>query len=262
MVQESFGTGSSNEPSWQLTAKAFYVWNFGDGPGTNTIDLDAFDVTLGEFLPGDFVDVSPDDSRHSITASANNGEINPSTELAPQTAYTIAARDAISEPMIRSSQFRDWQSVPSLTNRGEGGGPLPTIGGPNIVVYNEAVLVAFAMYNDVRPSTSVDDRYVERGVIVGLTPADGPGWWIRYDRLQGIIGPIVPFPDPHPRLQVGMAQIAIAQTIRGLATSVADEAARGTMQHAALEATKAALATMQKEVDALLEHGDKKHSKG
>jgi hypothetical protein len=59
-----------------LTAKAWYVWNLQGGGGSHGLYLDAFDTGIGDFIPDDFVDVSPDDREDgtgTLTQSANEG---------------------------------------------------------------------------------------------------------------------------------------------------------------------------------------------
>jgi len=65
---------------WTISAKAYYVWNFGIGNGDNDLLIDAFDVQLGDLIEDDFVDVIPD-ANGRLTAEANNGLIDTSSEI-------------------------------------------------------------------------------------------------------------------------------------------------------------------------------------
>jgi hypothetical protein len=53
-----------------VSATAYYVWKFGQGGGDNAILIDAFDIQAGDFIPDDFVDVTPDPNGQ-LTVEAN-----------------------------------------------------------------------------------------------------------------------------------------------------------------------------------------------
>ncbi len=100
--------------TYTLEAKAWYVWDLQGGGGYNGIYLDAFDMSIGDFIDPDFVTVSPDLTR-AITAAANDGLILTS---GPQNLITmdeaITADDHIYS-ISRVYTFSSWQIQDQLT---------------------------------------------------------------------------------------------------------------------------------------------------
>lgn len=136
---------------WTAEARAWYVWNFGGGPGDNGVYIDAFDVIAGNFIPDDFVDVSPDRTG-TLTDAANDGFID--TDLLTETEV-ITARERLERGFLR---FSSWLTVDSLTWPPDEG---PTIEDSRITVHKSDRIVAFAFYYEgesriaVQPITPV-----------------------------------------------------------------------------------------------------------
>jgi len=160
------GAASMGGGQWVVTAKAYYVWNFGVGGGDNALLIDAFDIQLGDFIPDDFVDATPDDGARTLTMDANNGYIDTSTQIAEGNALTVTARDTLRP----NKQFGYWQEVPSLTYNNDPTMPA-TIGAPDnhdIVVHYNDIVVAFAFYNEF-------DNPIKRPPYYATY---NPWWWI------------------------------------------------------------------------------------
>jgi hypothetical protein len=165
---------------WDVTYKGYYVWNFGQGGGDNALLIDAFDVDVGDFIPDDFVDVTPDQNG-KLTGEANNGYIDTTTDIGQGLALTIGARDVLPS----NKKFGYWFNVAPLMYSYDKNAPA-TVGTPDghdIVVHYNDIVVAFAMYNDL-----------PRGRIpIVVPPATyDPWWWIKTH--GGLIDPTPPSP--------------------------------------------------------------------
>lgn len=163
---------------WSVTAKAFYVWDFGNGEGPNAILLDAFDIQAGDFIGDDFVDVAPD-ADGSLTKDANNGYINTSTQLVQGTPITIAACDGLTH-----KQFAYWLDLPVLRYSANPAAPV-TVGAPDkhdIVAHIDDIVVAFAFYNELPPG---------RFPVPNEPNIYNPWWWIdtRWGKVPPPPGP-------------------------------------------------------------------------
>jgi len=227
-------TASSSHPgpsnlgggSWVVTAKAYYVWDFGSGNGDNAVLIDAFDIQAGDFIPDDFVDVTPDDQSRTLTTNANGGYIDTSTQIAPGAAIKITARDFLPS----SKQFGYWQDVPSLLFSFNPGSP-PTVGTPDvhdIIAHNSDIVVAFAFYNEVNQPIRIPRQY----------EIYNPWWW-----LETHWGTTPPLPDPEPWLP----QFAAALALANAATKVAPRL-RAKVLEIALQQLSVASATIKKEI--------------
>jgi hypothetical protein len=202
---------------WSLTAKAYYVWNFGQGGGDNALLIDAFDLQAGDFIPDDFVDCTPDPGG-LFTVKSNDWYNDTTADLAPGTpppSLTISARN-----IIPARQFAYWLYWPAIT-------PLfysndrqfpATVGVPNphdVVVHYNDVVVAIAIYSqDARPPRHFT---TEPGIF-------DTWWWIK---TRG--GLVAPGPPP-PWLQ----EYEVGRAIAELADAVAPHL-RGRLLEVALE---------------------------
>lgn len=133
--------------SWRITARAYYVWNQGGGPGNHALLIDAFDIDAGDFLADDFVTVTPDDPRQSLTLAANDGYLNTSQQILPGVELTVAATD-IAYVGRSGYGFQYWLPISALTHSGDPAHPA-TIGAPtvrDILVHRDDIIMAFAMY--------------------------------------------------------------------------------------------------------------------
>ena len=139
----SYRTLTSEGPRWAHTidprpsqpnvdiATAYFVWDLGSGPGPHGVYLDAFNEGIGEFMPDDFVDVSPDDAGQ--TTLANDGLVM--TDGIKDT--TITARGRIADLL-----FRLWRIV-YVPEGAEG----PEESGGNTLIVRSGYLgYAFAFY--------------------------------------------------------------------------------------------------------------------
>ena len=178
---------------WTINAKAYYVWNFGAGPGDNVLEIDAFDIQAGDFIPDDFVDASPDPGG-ALTVKANNGIIDTTTDIpgppAPLPAGSpappslkVSARDTL--PAKKFGYWLYWPNISPLF-LSYYSNPPATVGTPNphdIVVHHNDIVVAIAFYNEVQQSLSVPLReYLYN-----------PWWWLE---TRG--GLVPPPPPPWP----------------------------------------------------------------
>ncbi len=222
---------------WTITAKAYYVWNFGVGPGDNALLIDAFDVQAGDFIPDDFVDVKPD-PKGTLTTEANNGYIDTTTEIAqaqpgsPPSSLTVTARD-----MLPSKKFAYWLYWPNIAPLFYSADPKfpPTVGTPNlhdIVVHYNDVVVAIAMYDEVPSGLRVPAReYIY-----------DPWWWIEAR------GGLVPPPPPPPWLQEFGAAAALADVANKVSPQL-----RVRVLEVALEQMSIASAAIKKDIKHLQE---------
>lgn len=175
---------------WTLSAKAYYIPAPGDGGGNggdHNIYLDAFDVTLGDFIPDDFVDVQPD-AAGQLTSDANNGDIDTSTEI-QASPVTIVARDQLANLLGSSKQFGWWQAFPSAA-----------VGQPNrhdITASHNEDLFAIAFYTDIQSAA----------VLPGFGGAFYNPWWA-FETHGGLVPP-----GPGPQWMTELiAAVALART--------------------------------------------------
>ncbi len=196
-------TASSSHPGsagmggglWVVTAKAYYVRDIGLGGGNHGVFIDAFDIQAGDFIPDDFVDVSPDNAAKTLTTSANNGYIDTTAQIPAGNSIKITARDLLPS----SKLFGYWQEVSSLLVSSNPATPA-TIGAPDvhdIVANSNDIIYAFAFYNQVPPTIKIQRHY----------EIYDPWWWIR---THGGLTP--PLPDPQPWLLQYAAALALAET--------------------------------------------------
>lgn len=91
------------------SAKAFFFWDLGAGPGEHAVYLDAFDRTAGEFIPQDFVDVVTNSPESPRTAEANDGQLF-TAAIGPT---KITAREVITDPFSGRNlyQFSHWEPI-------------------------------------------------------------------------------------------------------------------------------------------------------
>jgi len=129
-------SGSAN---WTLVARAWYVWDFGTGPGDNAIAIDAFDIDANDFMAQDFVNVNPDDPQRTLTKAANDGYLDSDTQIEAGVEETIHARN------LNSFKFANWQAVNSITFGN------PSINGQDLVVHHHDRIVAIAFYHKIPP---------------------------------------------------------------------------------------------------------------
>lgn len=119
-----------------VEATAWYVWDFGGGPGAHGAYLDAFDVTEGQFIPDDFVDVVPDSS---LTPQANDGLL-PTATLDKQ---SVVARDPTGDVPPPRYFFREWRALVELEVPGSNP---PSIQVERITLHQNNVINAVAFY--------------------------------------------------------------------------------------------------------------------
>lgn len=211
---------------WTVSAKAYYVWNFGQGAGDNAILIDAFDIQAGDFIPDDFVDVTPDQNG-KLTGEANNGYIDTSTDIAQGTSIIVAARDT-----IHAKTFGYWLNISSLLYSADPKAPA-TVGSPNprdIVAHYNDIVVAFAFYNEVKQPPFIPPReYLYN-----------PWWWIE------TLGGLVPPPPRDPWLQQILATIGLANAAQKVSPQL-----RARVLEIALEQIVAASATLKEQIEGL-----------
>jgi hypothetical protein len=182
----SFNLGGDD---YIINATAWYIFDFRNGPGDNGVYLDAFDISIGDFIADDFVDVAPD-LDGSLTASANNGEIDTSTKIAQGASQiTITARQNL--PGTRNEPnkiFAYWQENPLFTYHDPTNVSPPSVNGAEIKVgYNE-IVVANAFYLDDPNWKFTPIPILRYAPILGWVRSDAG--WIR--------GPIGSPPDTGP----------------------------------------------------------------
>ncbi len=124
-------------------ATAYFVWDFGGGPGEHGIYLDAFNEDTGEFLPDDFVTVNPDDREQTRTTAANNGLLM--TNGINET--TIEARESLLS-LFFELFFNLWRIVFAPDDRLR-----PLIDGATLTVNNGYLGNAIAFYKISRRRT-------------------------------------------------------------------------------------------------------------
>jgi len=193
-----------------VEATAWYTWDFGGGPGDNGIYVDAFDITAGDFVADDFVNVAPDDPQLTLTKVANEGLVDSDAQIVANNPITISATD------LQSASFAYWFEIDSLTAAGSAaeGPPLVGVGAAarDIVAHHSDRLLAFAFYNEV-PRTLRIPRY----------EIYDP-WW--YFKTHGGLTPGGP-PDPFGPLWQGFsAAAAMANVARLVAPELREQALR------------------------------------
>ena len=209
---------------WTISAKAYYVWNFGAGPGDNALLIDAFDVQAGDFIPDDFVDAAPDPNG-KLTIEANNGYIDTSTEIAQGAALKVTARDT-----IPTKKFAYWLNIAPLMFSADPKNPA-TVGSPDphdIVVHLSDIVVAFAFYNEVKQSLRIPP---------GSEYLYNPWWWIE------TLGGLVPPPPRDPWAQELGAVLALS----GVANRVS-RPLRAKVLEIALEQISIAAAALKQQI--------------
>lgn len=222
------GPAAMGGGQWIITAKAFYVWDFGRGPGAHAILLDAFDVQAGDFLADDFVDAIP----ATLTADANNGYINTTTQIPAGQVVKITARDAL----YPNKTFAYWLEVASLTHTGDPGAGPPTIGFPglrDIVAHPNDIVVAFGVYNSTTLPLRINPHY----------EIYDP-WW--YFKTHGGLTPPLPIDPTGPWLGEFAAALALAQASNKISPRL-----RASLLRVALEQVGIASASLKKEIKQL-----------
>lgn len=228
------GAANMGGGAWTVLAKAFYVWDFGSGPGDHAVLIDAFDIELGDFIPDDFVSVSPDDPAGTLSLDANNGYVDTTTQIQTGAPITITAFDAVRP----NKTFAYWRAVPSLTHSGSPNEGPPTIGVPHpreIVAHQNDIVVAFAFYH----STPLQPRPPRHYEIYD------PWWWIP---THGGLTP----PDP---IDPWLGEFAAALALAGVAQRVAPQL-RAAVLEIALQQIGVTAASIQREIRNLGSHGN------
>jgi len=202
LIQGNPANWSQNGGQWTITATAYYYSNFGSGGGDNALLIDAFDLSIGAFIPDNFVQVTPDPTGN-LTVDANNGYIDTTTQIAngsPPPALTVTAQSVLPS----NKQFQYWLYFPYIPPWFFSNNPAypATVGTPtpqDIVVHYNDVVLAIGMYTDlpyvVTPPSSIYN----------------PWWWV----LTGF-GTIPPQPQPDPWLIQYAAAVSLANAARGL----------------------------------------------
>jgi hypothetical protein len=190
---------------WTVSAKAFYAYDWTGGGGGNggggVVLIDAFDIQLGDFIPDDFVDVSPDQGG-LLTIAANNGMIDTGTQIAQGTPETITARDS-----IPTRRFGYWFPLAALLKSGNPNTP-PTVGTTDphdIVAHHDDLVIAVAFYNEVH-----DIRFGPPRVPNNYNP----WWWIETH------GGLVPPGPPDPWLIELSVAVTLAQAAARVSPSL------------------------------------------
>lgn len=175
------------------------------------------------------------DPKGALTTEANNGYIDTTTEIAqgsPPPAITVTARD-----LLPAEKFGYWLYWPNVSPLFFGPDPnfRPTVGTPNphdIVVHYNDVVVAIALYNEVKQPPFVLPRY-----------AIYDPWW--YIKTHGGLTPPGP-PDPFPWLQEFGAALALAD-----AANAASPRLRAKVLEVVMEQLSIASATIKQQIAAL-----------
>jgi hypothetical protein len=173
-----------------VEATAWYVWDFGSGPGSHAIFFDAFDVDLGDFIADDFVDVTPDDAKRSLTTIANdNGTV--STDPIPSPEITVTARHELRGAIKKS--FSRWFEIDVLTHS-DPGPPEPIVKDDRIVAHANDIVVAIAFYTEPRAIPLPDYRifnpwwwFETAGGRLPHVPIGPPDWLWKYRAVAMLI---------------------------------------------------------------------------
>jgi hypothetical protein len=204
--------------SWVINATAYFVRDIGVGGGDHGIFIDAFDVQAGDFIADDFVVVSPDDAGHTLTASANNGYFDTTTQLSKGNPVKVTALDVLSHGFRR---FQFWQDVPTLVISSDPNNPA-LVGAPDphdLTVNVNDIVYAFAFYNEQEQSLHIPRQYWTYD----------PWWWFK---THGGLTP--PLPDPEPWLQGYLSVIALAQTAKQVSPQLRGEVIEIAMKQVSL----------------------------
>jgi hypothetical protein len=188
---------------WSMIATAYYVYDFGSGTGDNVVVVDAYDIQLGDFIPDDFVKVSPDTKGLPLTTQANQlGFIDTSKQI-PQgrdkqgqdLSINIKADD-----ILPAKQFAYWQGCqdPAFFFANDKNSP-PLIGTPpadrhDIIAHYYDIVVAYAFYNETPPQVTVPPNLSLYNF----------WWW-----FETHFGLVLPGPTPVWRQQLLSAAILI-----------------------------------------------------
>lgn len=164
--------------AWNVSANAYYIPQFGGGVvgSDKFVWIDAFDIQLGDFIPDNFVDVTPDPTG-TLTVEGNNGYIDTTTEITAGDSITITARDK-----LPGKQFGYWlQLYLSSSNT-----LIPaTVGHPDIhdvVAHKNDLVVAFSFYNEVPAQPRLNINVWDELVVLALRlkqiqpEPPGPQW--------------------------------------------------------------------------------------
>lgn len=167
-----------------ISANAYYVPDFaGIGPGGHgSTIIDAFDIQLRDFIPDDFVDVTPDQDGMLSTA-ANNGHIDTTTQISQANAITIRARNYLSDNAFQPKEFAFWVPVTSLIQSSDPNAPV-TVGQPDnhdIVVHHNDTVIAFAFYNQ-RSFKVPEEIYYDWPLKFRVFELEEPGWSEMFSR--------------------------------------------------------------------------------
>ena len=200
---------SSPNTMWIADATAWYVWDFGGGPGEIGIYLDAFDVANGFFLPDDFVTASPDSS---ITSGANDGLIPTSGPDNRINSDQIITADPTLEAFV-TRDFQFWLAIDLLTfpAAGDPGSPELSKDRSGVLVHpipEGVILVAFAIYGLRALAADLSVTAIQaQHAILGMT--DGGLWVVPR-------GPVPPAPGPEPfNVDRALAAAAALSTAAG-----------------------------------------------
>jgi hypothetical protein len=182
---------SATAGSSDITATAWYIPEGGTGtPGGPGVLIDAFDVSIGNFVDDDFVTVQPDDASHTLTAQANNDGFVPTTA-----AEDIQAYNSLPIEGVPFSTWNVFVGSESVTNRDL-----------NPTVNSSAVAFAFyqapASSGPVKPPhlSAAEWTWVSYGVMV-----DGGGPTGR--------GPVDPWNPYLRQLAAGLAMADVASKV-------------------------------------------------
>lgn len=216
----------SNGGQWLIKAKAFFVYDFGTGPGDHGVFVDAFDVQAGDFIGDDFVDVVPDPNG-SLTVSANNGFLNTTTQVGAGATVKVVARDFLPP----NKQFGWWVSVSELLHSED---PLlpASISNREIVAHHNDIVVAFAFYNELEPVLTTPP-----------VPPANYNWWWYYETRGGLVPSRVPPVPGEPWLPQFVAALDLAQAARTVAPEL-----RGAVLELALKQISFTAATIRKQL--------------
>lgn len=216
---------------WIISAKAYYIWNFGGGGGGtggghNPLLIDAFDIQAGDFIPDDFVDVTPDPSG-TLTVDANNGFIDTTADISAGSAARVTARSG-----IPSKSFGYWLNIAPLLYSADPKNPA-TVGSPNpndIVVHRNDRVIAFAFYNEVQQPRFVPPQEYTYD----------PFWWWK------TLGGLVPPPPRDPWLQDFVAALTLANAAARVSPGL-----RAKVLGIALEQVSVTAVTLKRQIEAL-----------
>ncbi len=176
--------------STDINATAWYIDGGSGPPGPPGVLIDAFDVSIGDFVDDDFVTVQPDDGGHTLTAQANNDGFVPTAAAEDIQAYNSLPIEGV--PFLSWNVFVGTESV---TNRDLN----PTV---------NSSAIAFAFYQvpassgpiSKPPQVAAEWTWVSYGVMV-----DGGGPTGR--------GPVPPWNPFILQLAAGLAMADVASKV-------------------------------------------------